>query len=529
MSVKLTTHLSQRLVLTPQLRQRIEMLQMTSIELSDLIQQQMLENPVLEEVAPSEETREVAEEILDHTSSSSLDSTADFTPTESSASDLNGASSDSSGGVEELGAAGDSESPFDDIARAGDDGDDAGAEPRDAFEEIDFGREFQEYLDPGYKTQEFEYREDGPSFEQFLTRPPSLSEHLTWQLHMDPVEQSLIPVAEAIIGNLDADGRLHSSVANEEIAMLADCDDETVERARAIVMRLDPVGCGARTLNECLLVQLEVKGEGESLAAQLLRDHPLSELQPHKLPNLSKAISVPVEDLMAQLDVIRTLNPCPGRRYSADDTIMIAPEIYIEKIDDDYMISFTDDGSPRLRISQSYKQMLGRGDTSKETRDFIKEKMRSAVDLLRNIEHRYQTIYRVVECIVHRQSEFLDKGVQYIKPMMLKDVAEETGMHLSTISRVVNRKYAHTPQGVIELRRFFTEGMTNEDGEEVSTRIIKLQIKKLIEEEDHKNPITDDQVVKILAKDGMKLSRRTVAKYRDQMQIPGSRERRAPG
>jgi RNA polymerase sigma-54 factor len=172
--------------------------------------------------------------------------------------------------------------------------------------------------------------------------------------------------------------------------------------------------------------------------------------------------------------------------------------------------------------------MLGQPDTSKETRDFIKEKMRSAVDLLRNIEHRRQTIYRVVECIVHRQREFLDKGVQYIKPMMLKDVAEQTGMHLSTISRVVNRKWAHTPQGVIELRRFFTEGMTNEDGEEVSTRIIKLKIKKLIEEEDPHNPITDDQVVKILMKGGMKLSRRTVAKYRDQMQIPGSRERKAP-
>ena len=191
------------------------------------------------------------------------------------------------------------------------------------------------------------------------------------------------------------------------------------------------------------------------------------------------------------------------------------------------MIYFADDGSPRLRVSHSYQQMLGRQDTSKETRDFIKDKIRSAVDLLRNIEHRRLTIYRVVECIVHRQSEFLNHGVQFIKPMMLKDIAEDTGMHLSTISRVVNRKYAHTPQGVIELRRFFTEGMTNEDGEEVSTRIIKLKIKKLIEEEDSHHPITDDQVVKILMKDGIKLSRRTVAKYRDQMQIPGSRERKA--
>ncbi len=191
------------------------------------------------------------------------------------------------------------------------------------------------------------------------------------------------------------------------------------------------------------------------------------------------------------------------------------------------MIYFADDGSPRLRINPTYQQMLSQGTTTKETRNFIKEKMRSAVDLLRNIEHRRQTIYRVVESIVNRQKEFLDKGVEYIKPMMLKDIAEDIGMHLSTVSRVVNRKYAHTPQGVIELRRFFTEGMLNEEGEEVSTRIIKLKIKKLIEEEDSHNPITDDQVVKILVKDGIKLSRRTVAKYRDQMRIPGSRERKA--
>jgi RNA polymerase sigma-54 factor len=210
-----------------------------------------------------------------------------------------------------------------------------------------------------------------------------------------------------------------------------------------------------------------------------------------------------------------------------NEPVLITPEIYIEKIDDDYVIYFADDGSPRLRINQNYQSMLGQRDTSKETRDFIKDKMRSAVDLLRNIEHRRQTIYRVVESIVQRQREFLDKGVEYLKPMMLKDISEEIGMHLSTVSRVVNRKYAHTPQGVIELRRFFTEGMMNEDGEEISTRIIKLRIKKIIEEEDSRNPITDDQIVKVLSKEGIKLSRRTVAKYRDQMQIPGSRERKA--
>jgi RNA polymerase sigma-54 factor len=345
-------------------------------------------------------------------------------------------------------------------------------------------------------------------------------------LHMTSVDSEVRDAAIGVIGNLNADGRL--SATNEEIASMENVSVETVERARQEVMRLDPVGCGARDVKECLLVQLEVLGQSDRLAAKLISEH-FADLQQHKLPHLSKQIGVDVETLLEELQFIRTLDPYPGRRYSSDEPILISPEIYIEKLDEndqDYVIYFADDGSPRLRVSQQYQQMLSQG-VSNETKSFIREKMRSAVDLLRNIEHRRQTIYKVVESIVQRQRDFLDHGVEHIKPMMLKDIAEDIGMHLSTVSRVVNRKYAHTPQGVIELRRFFTEGMLNEEGEEISTRIIKLKIKKLIEDEDSHNPITDDQVVKILAKDGIKLSRRTVAKYRDQMQIPGSRERRA--
>jgi RNA polymerase sigma-54 factor len=540
MSLKLTTSLSQRLVLTPQLRQRIEMLQMTTLELGDLIQQQLLENPVLEEVATQEEAQELAEKILDHLASADdngFDQIPSTVEPELGAASANGSGdSDAATSIhadveghddgfdtmDSAGLAGEvhsDESGGDEVA-----GDEAS---RDAFEEIDFGREFQDYLDPGYKTQEFEYKEDAPTFEQFLTKAQSLSEHLEWQLHMDPISAEVQDAAVCVIGNLDADGRLTAS--NEEIAAMGPWPDETVERARQAVMRLDPLGCGARDVRECLLVQLEVAGATDRLAARLISDH-LAELQQHKLPHLSKQIGVEVDTLMNELQFIRTLDPYPGRRYSSEEPVLIAPEIYIEKLDPDdeeYVIYFADDGSPRLRLSPQYQTMLGQQGVSNETKSFIREKMRSAVDLLRNIEHRRQTIYKVVESIVHRQQDFLDRGVQYIKPMMLKDIAEDIGMHLSTVSRVVNRKYAHTPQGVIELRRFFTEGMMNEDGEEISTRIIKLKIKKLIEEEDSHNPITDDQVVKILAKDGIKLSRRTVAKYRDQMQIPGSRERRA--
>jgi len=525
MSLKLTTSLSQRLVLTPQLRQRIEMLQMTTLELSDLIQQQLLENPVLEEVPTQEEVQEIAEKVLDHLASSDSetpfeDRTAEAAPSTNGSGDpdvLSSLPADGEGG-DAIAAADHEEAISEDGV-----GDEA---QRDAFEEIDFGREFQDYLDPGYKTQEIEYKEDAPTFEQFLTRPQSLAEHLEWQLHMSSLESEVVEAAICVIGNLNADGRLNAT--NEEMAAMEKVSEEVVERARQAVMRLDPVGCGAREVKECLLVQLEVLGESDRLAAKLISEH-LPDLQQHKLPHLSKQIGVDVETLLKELEFIRTLDPYPGRRYSSEEPILISPEIYIEKLDendDEYIIYFADDGSPRLRVSQQYQQMLSQG-VSNETKSFIREKMRSAVDLLRNIEHRRQTIYKVVESIVQRQRDFLDHGVQHIKPMMLKDIAEDIGMHLSTVSRVVNRKYAHTPQGVIELRRFFTEGMMNEDGEEISTRIIKLKIKKLIEEEDSHNPITDDQVVKILAKDGIKLSRRTVAKYRDQMSIPGSRERRA--
>src|SRR5918992_2427221 len=533
MSVRLTTSLSQRLVLTPQLRQRIEMLQMTTIELSDLIQQQLNENPVLEEVATQEEARELAEKILDHMASGGElenlpGSNVEASVPEGGSPESNGAGiADVTFGETEpdVPVTGDFETDAE--ARTAEGTEDAAVEgTRDPFEEVDFGREFQDYLDPGYKTQEFEYKEDAPTFEQFLTKAPSLGEHLEWQLHMDCGDGDVCDAAEVVIGNLDEDGRLNAT--NEEIAAQGGWSEEIVERARQLVLRLEPVGCGARDVRECLLAQLEVRGETDRLATQLIRDH-LEALQQHKLPHLAKQIGLNVETLVAELEFIRPLDPYPGRRYSSDEPVLISPEIYIEKLDEngDYIIYFADDGSPRLRISPSYQQMLSQGETTKETRDFIKEKMRSAVDLLRNIEHRRQTIYRVVESIVNRQRDFLDHGVQHIKPMMLKDIAEDIGMHLSTVSRVVNRKYAHTPQGVIELRRFFTEGMMNEEGEEVSTRIIKLKIKKLIEEEDSHNPITDDQIVKILIKDGIKLSRRTVAKYRDQMHIPGSRERKA--
>src|SRR5688500_621023 len=519
-SLRLTTSLQQRMILTPQLRQRIEMLQMTSMELSELIDQELVANPILEEVLPGEEVQEISENILDQNADGHDESY-------SNGADLGANATDSAPEFLDSSETYTAETPTDN----GLDGnlsetsslDDAPGEQSDSFEEIDYGREFQDYLDPGYRTQEIEYKDDAPSFEQFLSHTESLSEHLEWQLHMLDISPKLLEVCLSVIGNLDADGRLTASV--EELTEICGCSAETVEKARRAVMMLEPVGCGALDVRECLLAQLEADGEGESLAAELVRDH-LEDLQPHRLQHLAKDTGRDVHELNEEINKVRVLDPYPGRRYAAEEAIFVAPEVYVEKLEGEYIIYFTDDGSPRLRISPTYHQLVDQPDTSKETKDFIKEKVRSAVDLLRNIEHRRQTIYRVVECIVDRQKDFLDHGVDRIKPMMLKDVAEDIGMHLSTISRVVNRKYAHTPQGVIELRRFFSEGMMNEEGEEVSTRILKLRIKKMVEDEDSKSPLTDDQIAKILIKEGVKLSRRTVAKYRDQMHIPGSRERK---
>ncbi|MEP7213800.1 MAG: RNA polymerase factor sigma-54 [Acidobacteriota bacterium] len=520
--MRLTTQLQQRMVLTPQLRQRIEMLQMTSLELNELVEQELVANPVLEEVLPGDEVQEISDNILDQNADGNDPSYLNGLDADAQA--VTDAGRDTDSNTESRLAETAAENGMDEgTAADGEFGEDASGEASDAFDEIDYGREFQDYLDPGYRTQEIEYKDDAPSFEQFLSHNPSLSEHLEWQLNMLDISDIEENAAISIIGNLDGDGRLTATL--EDIAALSDCSLETAEAARQTVLNLEPVGCGAFDVKECLYAQLAANGQKDTLAAQLVMNH-LEDLQPHRLQHLSKDTGVDVHVLDEEINKIRVLDPYPGRRYAAEEAIFVAPEVYVEKLEGDYVIYFTDDGSPRLRISPTYHQLLDQTETSKEAKDFIKEKVRSAVDLLRNIEHRRQTIYRVVECIVDRQRDFLDNGVEHIKPMMLKDVAEDIGMHLSTISRVVNRKYAHTPQGVIELRRFFSEGMMNEEGEEVSTRILKLRIKKMVEEEDTKKPLTDEQIAKVLSNEGVKLSRRTVAKYRDQMNIPGSRERK---
>jgi RNA polymerase sigma-54 factor len=520
MSVKphLSTSLSQRLVLTPQMRQRIELLAMTKLELSDMVMTELVANPVLEEAAPGEGAEE-GSSLADDVAAVDA-TTADLTsPPDSPAAP--GATIDAAAGMDGSAPSSAAEaSPSEGSA-------DAEVEPereRDSFQEIDFGSTFEEYLDPGYKTHEYEARDD-VSFENMLTRRQSLYEQLSWQLHLTDAPEDVLAAGEAIIGNLDENtGFLDATV--EEIAAMGPWPVEVVEQALIVVQRLDPVGVAARDVRESLLVQLDYYGFSDRLAARMVREH-FESLQTHKLPELSKTLGVPLEQLLEEMEIIKKLDPKPGRKYSAEEAQPVVPEVTIEKVGEGYVIRFEDDGMPHLRINKTYSQMMQSKDASKETKDYIRERFRSAVDLLKNIEHRRQTIYRVCQSIVERQQDFLDHGVELLKPMMLKDVAEDIGMHLSTVSRVVNRKYVNTPQGVYELRRFFTEGMKSDTGEDVSTRVLKLKIKKMIEAEDPHHPITDDEIAKRLARDGVKMSRRTVAKYRDQMRIPGSRERRA--
>ncbi|MFZ4985384.1 MAG: RNA polymerase factor sigma-54 [Blastocatellia bacterium] len=529
----LSTHLSQRLVLTPQLRQRIEMLQMNKLELNDLVVQQLNENPVLEELSPEELTVSPDLANVDYTE-------MPLSPLGNGllSGDGIGMMAGAPGDGAEYGSGNAPDSP--DFLES----DYRGTDPvspvsaqtegeavetreleigeRDSFEEIDYGSAFEEYLDPGYRTRETEVKET-QSFEQFLSAEGSLADHLSWQLQMTFTSPEVFAVAEAIIGSLNDDGFLEEPL--EEIAAFGSWSLDLVSEALAIVQQFDPSGIAARDLRECLVIQLNHLGCGDRLAARLVSEH-LHKLHNHKLPELARELGLMVEELVEELRVLRRLDPYPGRKFAPRSPQYIEPEVYIEKIEDGYLIRFNDDGLPQLRINRQYRQMMENKETSKETRDYIKDRFRSAVDLLKNIEHRKQTIYKVCERIIERQRDFLDHGVEHIKPMMLKDISEDIGMHLSTVSRVVNGKYAHTPQGVIELRRFFTEGMTNDDGEEVSTQIIKLRIRKMIEAEDTRTPLTDDQIVDRLANEGQKLSRRTVAKYRDQMKIPGSRERR---
>ena len=393
----------------------------------------------------------------------------------------------------------------------------------DPFDEIDFGSFFNDYLDPGYKSPASESVEK-PSFETFLSSPVTLSDYLHSQLSLIVLPPDVRDAAESIIGNLNEDGYLTASL--DEIAMAGGHQPEQVEEALRAVQSLDPAGVAARDLRECMLLQIESANGKGGVAWQIVADH-MRLLETHQSKELAKALGRPIEHIEIALKVIQHLNPRPGIRYSGADARVVEPDVYIVKDGEDFLIQTNDEEVPQLRLNPQYRRMLDRENgATKEVRDYVRERYASAIQLMKNIEQRKQTILKVVQAIVRRQIEFLNHGLDQLKPMMIKDVAEEVGVHPSTVSRAVAGKYAHTPQGVFELRYFFSEAVQGPMGGATPLLLLKRKVKKMIDDEDRAKPLTDDQITHMLQQQGIVVTRRTVAKYREDMRIPSTHQRR---
>lgn len=551
---KLNLKVSQRQVLTPGLVQMVSVLALNKLELKDMINSELIENPVLEEV---EELGISFEEIA--------------------------------------GREGDRERSAEDVVTEGERAKD---KEKDPFDEIDFGEYFKDYLDPGFKSPSNFEEYDKPSFEHFLSQPTTLSDHLMWQLGSLTLRVEVRAAAELIIGNLEANGYLLTTDEElvetllqlaaparsgpipfergirmralnrgevEEESVAAEQMSEAEQRAevqaqergrllravieaRQTVSALDPVGVGSRDLRECLLVQIEAhKAEAELLlqgkrtAQRGNRQGPteslfktathivsscLPLLQKKDMRELTRSCGRSAEEVMLAVEYVRTLDPRPGQRYNESETRLIEPDVAFVKRDGEYVVVMNEEDMPALRLNQSYRRMLGAEQTEKQVKDYVKDRYKSAIQLLRNIEQRKNTIVRTCDVIVRRQTDFLENGVEALRPMMIKEIAEEIGVHPSTVSRAVANKYVHTSQGVFELRFFFSEGVNGPEGGDLPLVLLKRKVKKLIGDEDARKPLTDDQLAAELQRQGIQVTRRTVAKYREDMQIPSTHQRR---
>jgi RNA polymerase sigma-54 factor len=534
---KLNLKVSQRQVLTPGLVQMVSVLALNKLELKEMINTEIVENPVLEEIEDS------------------------------------GISLDERAGLE-----GDRERSAEEVAADGE------RTEHDPFDEIDFGNYFQEYLDPGFRTASNFEEYDKPSFENFLSQPGTLSDHLIWQLgslNLDPMVRA---AAELVIGNLNENGYL-TATDDELVEALMQLEQEgmpspisietgvssasaadrdhllrIVQEARSVVGNLDPVGVAARDLRECLLIQIKAQrneaemalrrrqsfaGGGSVLPSVAASSESTTDreggvfgtaahivekclflLQKKDMRELMRSCGRSSEEVNAAVDFIRSLDPRPGQRYNQIETRLIEPDVAFVKRDDKYVVLVNEEDLPALRLNHNYRRMLQEKQTEKEVKEYVKERYKSAIQLLRNIEQRKNTIVRTCEVIVRRQTDFLEHGVEALKPMMIKEVAEEIGVHPSTVSRAVANKYVHTPQGVYELRFFFSEGVNGPEGGDLPLVLLKRKVKKLIEDEDARKPLTDDQLAAELQRQGIQVTRRTVAKYREDMQIPSTHQRR---
>jgi RNA polymerase sigma-54 factor len=500
---KLSLKVAQRQILTPGLMQMVSVLALNKLELKELINTEIVENPVLEEL---EESVPLIDEVAHK------EAERDRT-------------------VEEVAADRDKKDPFD---------------------EIDFGSYFQDYLDPGFRTPNAFEQSEKPSFENFLSQPSTLTDHLFWQLGSLSLTDDLRAAAEYVVGNLDEDGYLVAG--DEELLVGLNGSDPGVAAAALLaeavqlVQHLDPVGVATRSLRECLLVQIEAqrrefllqqarrKAHGEApvnedrlavfaLAVRIVDQHLLL-LQKRDLREMSKVLGAASEAIQQAIDFIRSLDPRPGQRFNRSDARLIEPDVAFVKRGGEFVVVMNEEDLPTLRLNHGYRKLLSQEGTERDVKEYVKERYRSALQLMRNIEQRKNTILRTCEAIVRRQGDFLERGVDALKPMMIKEVAEEIGVHPSTVSRAVSSKYVHTSQGVFELRFFFSEGVHGPEGGSTPLMLLKRKVKKLIDEEDPRKPLTDDLIASMLEAQGIDVTRRTVAKYREDLRIPSTHQRR---
>jgi RNA polymerase sigma-54 factor len=472
--LKLNLKVAQKQILTPGLVQMVSVLALNRLELREMINQEMIENPVLEE--QSEEptaTDNYSDENFIRNETEKVPEKPESNP----------------------------------------------------FDEFDVGTFFNQYLDTGGDGGQSQEREvsERPSFEKFLSSPAGLTEHLTWQLSVTICSDNVRELVESIIGNLDENGYLTAST--EELTQSGKFSQDDLDDALAVVQDFDPIGVGARDLRECLLLQLKAFDPQNTLAQQIVSEH-LKQVQANQLKEVARALNRPIEVVKRALDVIKKLDPRPGLRYNKTEPRLVEPDVYFRKVDGLWQVFLNEDDMPQLRLSPTYRRLLARDAADRDVRNYVKERFTAAIQLLKNIEQRKHTILRVCQSIIVRQGEFLDHGPDALKPMMIKEVAEEVGVHPSTVSRAVASKYAHTSQGVLELRSFFSEAVNGPEGGGMSLLTLKRLVKKMIDEEDSTKPLTDDQIAKKLEDAGIRVTRRTVAKYREDMRIPSTHQRR---
>ena len=494
LELKQQVKLSQQLVMTPQLQQAIKLLQLSRMELVDVVQQELQENPVLEEAMEGDE-----------------DASAE-------AASEPGTTPQAEDSVE---ATGELQAPEPSTSETSD------AEPSDAEKIADV--DWQDYLDAHPQTgmREAIGPDDRPSLEATYTRRESLSEHLLWQLQLTglPVEQEI--AARFVIGNLDERGYLQSPL--EEISRQSGVREEVVATALAAVQDFDPAGVAARDLRECLTIQARALQIDDALVLRIL-DEQLDALIKRDFRGVARALNVTVEEVSHASQVIGRLEPRPGRAFGGEEPVYIVPDIYVYRVGDDFHVVLNDDGLPRLRINSLYRDVLSKGNTaSKDTKEYVGDKVRSAMWLIKSIHQRQRTIYKVMQSIIRNQREFFERGINYLKPLNLRDVADDIEMHESTVSRVTTNKYAHTPQGIFELKYFFNSSINRVSGDAVASESVKERIRRLITNEDARRPLSDQRIAEMLRVANIDIARRTVTKYRESMNLLSSTKRRQVG